>query len=354
MWVEDKGTVALKWIRPTSVLTHLHWNDISSKVSPNLRDLFGSIQSPLTMLQFHRWDIPPRILLDILARLPHLTSLSLSLASPHIRAMALPEATYPPLHLKEFTTDITETNTRLFQHVLAYSPDLERLVFQGDFPRHEELPEVVQNPFLLQGLELAREFCPNIKTVQLRYSCPRHLFKGRSRFLAVVAVSGQVGSGRLLQLKALVHSFQDSISKMIFREASTLQSIKITSTRDAVEMNARNLLKLIKSPKFLHLHTLHFSGEYQLTKVATSALFEMKWACVHLERLLLDGLWSLKSEDKTPLTVLPNGEAAKWRPAWEESRFGVRLQELVHLRLNELSKLREVSLNGVWYKNVHH
>ncbi|GJJ74594.1 hypothetical protein EMPS_06952 [Entomortierella parvispora] len=355
MWIEDNGTTAQKWIRQTTTLTHLHWNNLFYRAIPDLQDLLGSIQSKLTKLELCRWEIPPLILLDILTRLPHLTSLSLNRGSLNVGTLsesALPQSCLFPL--KEFTTDITETKTLLFRQIMACSPDLERLMLKGDFSQTGELPDIAQGAFLIQGLDRAREFCPKVRTVQIEYTCPPHVFKGRSRCLITVAVSGRDGkSGSLLQLEAVVRTFKGQISKMIFRDANTLQSLKITSFRDEVEVNAKNLLKVVRSPKFLHLHTLHFLGEYQFTKGGTLSLFEKKWSCSQLGNLLLDGLYSLKTEDKTPMMVLPNGEVSRWEPVWEKSRFGAKLQELIHLRLNELSKLRFVSLNGVRFEKVH-
>lgn len=132
--------------------------------------------------------------------------------------------------------------------------------------------------------------------------------------------------------------------------------------------DANYLLQIIGLP-CTTLRQLAFRRAYQISKNENMDLFRIEWGCVYLESLWLKGLWCTAKYDKASLfeaqsrTMLQgdggvekNAGKSLWRPLLDRSRdrtrLGMALHESIFRRMETLSRLKTLSLDGISYQRI--
>ncbi|KAG0050479.1 hypothetical protein BGZ83_004720 [Gryganskiella cystojenkinii] len=380
-------TVFLILFKKLETLKRLDWGRVSfMQLQDELWDVFNLVSETLTTLSLYNWDIRPQQLINLLVLLPHLVSLSLT-TTPLLplslnESMDVVRLPIQELELIEVMASMPNMECRFFQQLIECCPDLVKFVLKAVMSYTENAPEIVLDPSVVRAVALTRRHCPKLRSILLQSSPHTTVYSSQHKgdFSAKVAVDseesewddqqrrgggGGGGGGRLLQLEATIASMDATLMQMLRRDRKTLTSLKLECFKfEEAGYNADYLREIVICGDFKCLRILHFKTHYRFSQENTFALFQSRWGCVHLESLSLEGLWGTISYDK-PAKIIATATAAaasiatverhpkvQWKPMWQRTRQGKRLQVLIRQRLEDLPNLKSLSLGGVAYEQV--
>lgn len=182
----------------------------------------------------------------------------------------------------------------------------------------------------------------------------------------LVAITAFIRGSDLKVVYPLLHSFKDTLRQVdlncgsIMREYSTfkilgliLGSMSVMRQLKFVAMGGLNREESLK------VFRGDFSQEHQgVRSLGPTAALPMSkakgWACQHLEKLDIQGVWEARFKDlpdvgHCSVTLKAFSEKHQWI-AWGETRFGRQLRTTISDRMKTLPSLYELRLESVYFE----
>ncbi|GJJ74536.1 hypothetical protein EMPS_06894 [Entomortierella parvispora] len=291
----------------------------------------------------------------ILSCVPHLHSLRLKLMRDKV--ISQPLDTHLPLPIKNLEIELGNYNTPLagdlFYHFMQCCPELETMVIVSSSSLFDNIPKLIRHSCRKELLPWARQFCPGFKALSMQGegsldSCTKYVAQNAS-----VAVSGP-DRGEIVHLKIswICYPFMSWLAL----DGKSIQVLDIQYRFADYQDGecSRYLYQLLSSQHLVSLKELRFKWLLCFDAERCRIVFGSQWGCVHLEKLSLgDFWWGWKLEEES--TIIPEGRprTTQWKPKNERPIIEENLHELIQQRLQELPKLKNLTLNGIPFLKYH-